>query len=105
MSFQFVDNNSINEAARRRIRSHVMRGKNVGKTHQNRARRRQTEALIPNAKLESDDLISTDVITVPRTPGNSFSFFTFSGREQPYMRSIVSQCRIPKLLIFFHLVH
>ena len=104
MSFQFVDNNSINEAARRRIRSHVMRGKNVGKTHQNRARRRQTEALVPNSKFESDDFISAVVIAVPRTLGNSFSFFTFSSREQPYMRSIVSQCRVPKLLII-HPIH
>lgn len=32
MSFHFVDNSNINSKARKTIRSHVMKGKNCGKT-------------------------------------------------------------------------
>lgn len=37
MSFKFIENGEIDGAARKRIRSHVMKGKNVGKV---RARRK-----------------------------------------------------------------
>lgn len=78
MAFQFVENNHIDGAARKLIRSHVVKGKNVGKTR-------------VGGKRNFDRSLD-GVPSVPESIGNSFSFFTFPSTLQPYMRELIRQC-------------
>lgn len=112
MSFQFVENGKIDGAARKLIRSHVMKGKNVGKVRQPRRRKGDGEVresykadvLIPTfckstgscetpTSYESTDECVTKDISVPQSVGNSFSLLTFPCELHPYMRGLVTQCK------------
>jgi len=93
MSFQFVENNNIDEAARKRIRSHVMKGKNAGKV---RPRNRQKQRT--NLNPGEDDWKPTDkndmyeALSVPRTVGDIFSTLTFPCEFKPYMKELLHKC-------------
>jgi hypothetical protein len=94
MSFQFVENNNIDEAARKRIRSHVMKGKNAGKVRP-RTRQRQGTKYIPSC----DDWNTTDengrnhdVVSVPRGVGDIFSTLTFPCEFKPHMKDLLYKC-------------
>ncbi|RDW56707.1 hypothetical protein BP6252_14028 [Coleophoma cylindrospora] len=99
MSFQFIENSKIDTAARKRIRSHVMKGKNVGKMYERRTHRREEEVPSSGESHEGGTPIrsffrgsqgqETNDVSVPRTIGNSFSTFTFPVQIQPYMRELL----------------
>ena len=102
MSLQFVENGKIDGATRKLIRSHVMKGKNVGKVRTRPTRKegeglcsRESNAaslLIP-AFGKSTDGGGTKIISVSRAVGNGFSPFTFPCQMQPYMRGLIDQCK------------
>ena len=104
MNFQFVENSKIDGAARKLIRSHVMKGKNVGmKRPRTTTRKEQQEvpfshdshsiSLSLGMSCKITDGSKDKIISVPQTIGNSFSFFTFSCQIQPYMRDHIYQCK------------
>jgi hypothetical protein len=116
MSFQFVENGKIDGAARKLIRSHVMKGKNVGKVRAPRRRKGDGEVLrsrdsyykadvlIPTVckstggcetpmSYKSTDDYETKDISVPQSVGNSFSLLTFPCDLHPYMRGLITQCK------------
>ena len=95
MSFQFVENGKVDGATRKLIRSHVMKGKNAGRTHQRRKQKQEDKGLALHHSVPT--LTSSGEISVPRTPGHSFSFFPFPVDEQPYMREHIYKCN-PMLL-------
>jgi hypothetical protein len=92
MSFQFIKNGKVDEATRKLIRSHVMKGKNVGRTHQRRDQRQQGRGLVLNHSV-STTATSSGVTSIPRTPGHSLSFFLFPVDERPYMREHIYKCK------------
>ena len=118
MSFQFVENGKIDGAARKLIRSHVMKGKNVGKVRPPRAsriRKGEGDVLRPRESYKVDvlrpaffkssgdcetptsyksiDECETRDISVPQSVGNSFSLLTFPCELHPYMRGLITQCK------------
>ena len=115
MSFQFIENGKIDRAARKLIRSHVMKGKNVGKVRAPRTRKGEGEVrALCSRESSTGDLLrpelckstvdsETNVVSVPRAVGNSFSLFTFPCEMQPYMRGLISQCKDEVLI--FPLIH
>lgn len=102
MNFQFVENSKIDGAARKLIRSHVMKGKNVGKTRPRTKHKGQEEIPFPHDSYagalslrmpcKSTEANENKIISVPQTIGNSFSFFTFPCQMKPYMREEIYQC-------------
>ena len=113
MNFQFVENSKIDGAARKLIRSHVMKGKNVGKTRPRTTCKGHGEVPFPydnyatTSSLEiphqSTESSEDKIISVPQTIGNSFSLITFPCQIQPYMRDRIYQCKDKAPL--FTLVH
>ena len=103
MSFQFIENGKIDVTARRLIRSHVMKGKNLGKVRMSSMRKGDGEILCSCENCASDPLIQelckgtdsseTKVISLPRVVGTSYSPFTFPCLLQPYMRGLIYQCK------------
>lgn len=91
MSFQFVENGKVDRATRKLIRSHVMKGKNAGRTRQLREQRQEDRGLALNHNAPTSTY--SGVISVPRTPGHSLSFFPFPVDEQPYMREHIYKCK------------
>jgi hypothetical protein len=102
MSFQFVENGKIDGAARKLIRSHVMKGKNVGKIRPRRTPKVQREpslshdgyaaSLSIGISCRSPEDSKDTVISVPQTIGNSLSYFAFPCQLQPHMRDLIYQC-------------
>ncbi|OBT41127.1 hypothetical protein VE00_08521 [Pseudogymnoascus sp. WSF 3629] len=80
MSFKFIENDKIDGPARKRIRSHVMKGKNVGKVR-----------ALGTRIGESEDTYSdmTEILSIPRAVGNSFSLLSFPCELQPHMRDLI----------------
>ena len=105
MPFEFVDNNAvIDHAARRRIRSHVAKGKNVGKTIVRTSRQKafgskanSTRELvrIPKASEDEADSESWDraVDEIERQLGDGLSAFSFPVQIGPESRSLVLRGR------------
>jgi hypothetical protein len=100
MSFQFIENGKIDVTARRRIRSHVMKGKNLGKVRMSSTRKEDGEILCSCENCTADPLIQTGtdhsetkVISVPGVVGTGYSPFTFPCLLQPYMRGLIYQCK------------
>lgn len=112
MSFRFVENGNIDEAARKLIRSHVMKGKNVGKARPRLARKPKGDeeesplsgeiwpADFEKPNLSGDYLAvgATTMISAPRPLGTTFSSFTFPCQLQPYMENLLYQCKDMALL-------
>ena len=108
MSFKFIENDKIDGAARKRIRSHVMKGKNVGKV---RARRKgvgenQVGSLLVHYHRRScvaDPMIltpgkntsgdMTEILPTPQAVGSTLSLISFPCELQPYMRHLISRCK------------
>lgn len=109
MSFQFIENGKIDEAARKLIRSHVMKGKNFGKMRPQLAGIDQEESFISREKNGASGATTSlnspmdtesseaEFLSIPRMIGNSFSPLTFHDRLQPYMSNLLAQCRIPPI--------
>jgi hypothetical protein len=103
MSFQFVENDKIDEAARKLIRSHVMKGKNIGKVRAWPTRKRDQEVLcsreittghrLSSASCKSKDSTETMGLSIPLQVGSTFSSVTFAGEYQPYMANLIYQCK------------
>jgi hypothetical protein len=106
MSFKFIENGKIDGAARKRIRSHVMKGKNVGKVRARATRIGESEvgtlhyhrrscAADPIILTRSKDTYGdmTEILSTPRAVGNSFSLLSFPCELQPYMRDLISRCK------------
>jgi hypothetical protein len=103
MNFQFVENGKIDGVARKLIRSHVMKGKNVGKVRTRPTRKGEGEVVCTRESYAADLVIpaffksadggEAEIISVPRAVGNSFSPFTFPCQMQPYMRGLIDQCK------------
>jgi hypothetical protein len=92
MMFRFVNNGGIDGDTRKIIRSHVMKGKNAGKTH--RRRKQRGAAMDVDVSTSFPLSTSSSVISLPRMPGHSFSFFPFPVDEQPYMREHIFKCKL-----------
>ena len=101
MSFQFVENGKIDGATRRKIRSHVMKGKNAGKTRTRAARPGDGPGLVSLStktdvyeygpsygSSDSDD----NFAWISRPIGDPFSYFTFPVKMQPYMKELIYPC-------------
>ncbi|KAH8672038.1 hypothetical protein BGZ60DRAFT_26101 [Tricladium varicosporioides] len=85
MPFEFIDNAIINGAARKQIRSHVAKGKNVGKTHpsrrkQHRAGTKITLALCNKRAVDVEKYTASEeeeVSEVERQIGDGLSVYSF----------------------------
>jgi hypothetical protein len=99
MPFHFVDNSVIDRKARKLIRSHVMKGKNVGKTRTPRIKAgepttRKTTAVDEGKPShngnETSSLSESTVIAITRQVGNDLSFISFPAkvarRSMGYLR-------------------
>lgn len=101
MSFQFVENSKINGAARKLIRSHVMKGKNIGKVRPRRIRPQQEDVrLSGNNSVSPPSDVSCNgrechlvhVTSVPQAIGDTFSLSTLPYPLEPYERERIYQC-------------
>jgi hypothetical protein len=104
MAFQFVEGHKIDGKMRNVIRSHVMKGRNVGKVRKQSAQL-ETQSMSTNKRIaprlalqtlhsqsvECDERI---IHSVPRTPGSTFSSFSFPVEMQPYgfMERLIYHC-------------
>jgi hypothetical protein len=97
MSYKFVENNAINEVSRRRIRQHVMLGKNTGRTCPRVPKAKVKTAprlILQKAPLHSPDCSSdAGSVSIPRSPGNALSYFTFPCELTPHMYMIINRCK------------
>jgi hypothetical protein len=124
MKFQFIDNDSANKAgSRKAIRSHVMKGKNLGRTIQGRGRRHAAPHLnnlykgtdlskkyvsIEQGTKGLDGTVDSDdkallfpEITDTNTPypinnpyaGKEYTYFLFPVQFTPSMRYYVYECQ------------
>jgi hypothetical protein len=111
MTFQFVENSKIDGNARKAIRSHVMKGKNVGKIRTQSTRMDlqtlcSTKTIAPKLVLHDEPSQNaycdeTTIFSIPRTPGSTISSFSFPGEVQPYgsMEKLIYQCRDDIIII------
>ncbi|KAI0123179.1 hypothetical protein BJ170DRAFT_641134 [Xylariales sp. AK1849] len=81
--FKFVDNTSIDPDARTLIRSHVMRGKNAGKTFPPRAKRGRSK--------DHPVAVGEDFPLVPRSVGHALSGVSFAAQLSPDSTALVRQ--------------
>ncbi|KAI3326228.1 hypothetical protein HD806DRAFT_532877 [Xylariaceae sp. AK1471] len=106
MPFHFVDNSIIDSKARKLIRSHVMKGKNVGKT---RTPRRKYSRPTPSSSTiagrtgnasdgkESPNSSESTIIAVTRQVCNDLSFLSFPAK-------VARQSMIHLRQLFFYLL-
>lgn len=100
MAFQFVENGNRDLAIRKLIRSHVMKGKNSGKT---RLRSTREEVALASSKLnlssksklvlQNDERLSIKANLLNSTVGNIFSGFEFAWEVKPIMMDLIHQCK------------
>jgi hypothetical protein len=96
MVFHFIENSNRDPATRKLIRSHVMKGKNAGKSRLRSAREPEDENLDLISELSANS--RTHGLTKKRanalTPplGNSFSCIEFAWEVEPSMLHLVHQC-------------
>ncbi len=95
-----TDVKKVDRDTRKFIRSHVMLGKNQGKSRKSRyARRTQPVSLeaTPNSSTSPDELLDpsscTSCSTIPDKVGSEISFICFADTMQPYMAEVVLNCR------------
>ena len=100
MNYHFVENNAIDAILRRRIRQHVMLGKNTGRRcpPPSKADVRTGPRLVLQkapASSENSSDCSSDVgsVSIPRSPGNALSYFTFPCELTPHMDMIINRCK------------
>lgn len=122
MSFQFIDNGTANTPdSRRAIRSHVMKGRNLGRKIQGRGRKNappQTDEFFGDvhqpheeergiievakdaaarqdgSKLLFPEIIAVDIATSSNPfAGSEFQYFSFPIQFTPSMRYMVYQCK------------
>ena len=92
--FQFIDNTATSDQrCRKLIRSHVMKGKNVGKTAARRGWKRRTPQ-DDDALLKRTDETELDIIPTLFNPfaGAEFNYLDAVTRMTAPMRSMVFQC-------------
>jgi hypothetical protein len=104
MTFQFVENDKIDGQTRKVIRSHVMKGKNVGKIRTQSTRKEEqalhfNERIAPKLALQvlsNQNALrnDTNALSVPRAPGSIFSSFQFPSDMQAYgiMEKLIYNC-------------
>lgn len=103
MEFQFIDNNTTKDAcSRKAIRSHVMKGKNVGRTVRRGRKHAVTQGFFQDVERTNpqDDgaifpeIAASDGVLVPTNPfaGGEFAYFSFPVQFTPSMRYLVHQC-------------
>lgn len=116
MEFLFVDGKEVSNQSRRLIRSHVMKGKNLGKTIHRPSRRSPARATTTqavqfvtkapetqqqNARTGGDD---QDCLIGDRSPGETITDITFPVGHRfssvglpievnPYMRRFITHCK------------
>lgn len=89
-----MENDKIDGAARKLIRSYVMKGKNIGKTRPRPTSKADVqEPFAGEIYGKSTEGGEMKIISVPRTVGNSLSSFTFPCKMQPYMKELIYQCK------------
>ena len=101
MSYHFVENNAIDEISRRRIRQHIMQGKNTGRRRCPRVPKATLTTvprlILPRAPLSSANSsdYSSDAGSgsIPRSPGNALSYFAFPCELTPHMDMIINRCK------------
>jgi hypothetical protein len=114
MAFQFVENYKIDGNTRKVMRSHVMKGKNVGKVRPKFAQK-ETQTLYYNKRIEPKRALQiprrqtprcdeTVAFSVPRTPGSLISSFSFPGEMQPYgfMEKLIYHCEYDMVILVRH---
>jgi hypothetical protein len=99
MRFEFVENDSIrNEESRKLIRSHCMKGKNVGKTHKTRKARHRTGPgeEVETSRMTIDDLFELELDTrnakIRSCLSDRFGSICFPGRLEPVMHELLYRC-------------
>jgi hypothetical protein len=120
MDFQFINNNgAVSQSARKVIRSHAMRGINLGKiiparghkhaqpaiNHVNETKKKAIKdnnvdhiekALSPLMEFSMQDvMMEMSTICISRNPlaGSEYDYFEFPIRFTPSMRFLVHQCK------------
>lgn len=97
MAFEFVENDKIDATSRKRIRSHVMKGKNAGKT-----RRRQTtqddsvSSTCDSSSTEKSGSSSPDESTdrwvkILRPLGDELAYFSFPAPIDRFARNLITE--------------
>lgn len=103
MALYFVDNTAIDPKARKRIRSHVMRGKNLGRTVKRASRvdhsklRKvdlQCTAIRNDNKDKEEEVIENSTLTkgIQRMVGHEFSTYFLPFQMSRENRKTVHQC-------------
>ena len=97
MAFEFVENDKIDARSRKLIRSHVMKGKNVGKTRRRPAVTKEPDTTVLESNTDdvlvcssSDD--SDSPSTIARPLGDDVGYFTFPAKLDLATRNIIYQC-------------
>ena len=95
MPFEFIDNSLIDRRARKRIRSHVMKQKNVGKTRAPRPKPPKTSVRTTLPMLVKRLAVHTQSSLQSPSPqiGNEMSLCPFPGEMTPRCRDLVYKCK------------
>ena len=102
MTFQFVENDKIDATSRKFIRSHVMKGKNVGKSRRRPAgigaEKQETTttvsaSLAARPPFDNGSCDSISVRSVPRPLGDYLSCLNFPCEMEPYMKVVLHDCK------------
>jgi hypothetical protein len=100
MTFLFVDNTTVqNNKARKLIRSHCMKGKNVGKTRASREQLEMTKnGVIPQQRPQlSEKGLSAEQLAVGLTPSDfsdRFAGVSFPAPLSTRMHELLYRCKL-----------
>lgn len=109
MNFQFVANDAIDDASRKKIRSHVMRGKNTGRrppVQKDRAKlalrpieKKVTIQAATKSKCKSEE----NALAMSKPLGNELGYFTFPVELNASMAWLIRRCKCVRR-VFHHSV-
>jgi hypothetical protein len=97
MAFHFVDNTKIDDSSRKLIRSHVMKGKNVGKTRRRAVAQKDfptstSDSSSPEeGKSSSSDKSIERSLRVLRPMGDELAYFNFPTPIDRFARNLISE--------------
>ena len=101
MPFEFIDNSLIDLSARKKIRSHVMKEKNVGKKRPSRKKASRMEVkntmpmVMPNIEVD----VQNSLPSPSRQAGNELSLFPFPAELTFRSRGLVFKCKAYRSLL------
>lgn len=95
MMFEFIDNSLIDRSARKKIRSYVVKDKNVGKTRlpRNKSSRTKIKITLPMLVRRMEANVPHSFPSPSRQVGTGVSLFPFPGDLTSISRDLVSSVK------------